>query len=88
MAQRKKPVTRISHHTTDEVTVRGQNLVTELIGKVTFTEMIFLQLMGSRPTALQTALLDAVLVTLMEHGITPSVLQVASSLTPLPKRSR
>ena len=74
MAQGSKPVTHIAHHTNEAIFVRGENLVDDLIGQISFTEMIFLQLMGARPSPAQTAILDAVLVTLMEHGMTPSVI--------------
>ncbi len=74
MAQRNKPVTRIAHHTNDAIFVRGENLVDDLIGHISFTDMIFLHLMGRRPTSAQTKILDAVLVTLMEHGMTPSAI--------------
>ncbi len=67
-----QPRTRIARHTVDAVYVRDQDLVRDLIGQVSFTEMIVLQLTGKRPTPLQTRVLDAVLVTLMEHGFTPS----------------
>ena len=70
----RSPKTRISYHTTDAIYVRGANLVDELIGKLTFTEMMYFQLLGKRPTAAQTRILNAVLVTLMEHGLTPSVI--------------
>ena len=66
------PTTRIAHHTAEAITVRGASLVDELIGQLTFTEMMYFQLMDARPTPAQTRILDAVLVTLMEHGITPS----------------
>src|SRR6478736_9602246 len=66
------PRTRIAHHTVDAVYVRDHDLVRDLIGKLTFTEMMVLQLTGAKPTPLQTRVLDAVLVTLMEHGFTPS----------------
>ena len=69
-----KPTTKISHHTTDAIYVRGANLVDELIGRLTFTEMMYFQLLGERPTPAQAKILDAVLVTLMEHGLTPSVI--------------
>jgi citrate synthase len=36
--------------------------------------MMLFQITGRRPTPAQVALLDAVLVTLMEHGLTPSVI--------------
>ena len=74
-----RPTTRIATHTDDAIFVRGRNLVDELIGQVSFTEMIFLHLTGDPPTPAQTTILDAVLVTLMEHGMTPSV--IAARLT-------
>jgi citrate synthase len=69
-----KPTTKIAHHTTEAIYVRGASLVDDLIGKLTFTEMMYFQLLGVKPTPAQTKILDAVLVTLMEHGITPSVI--------------
>ena len=68
------PSTKIAHHTAEAIYVRGASLVDELIGKLTFTEMMYFQLMGERPTPGQAKVLDAVLVTLMEHGITPSAI--------------
>jgi len=69
-----RPTTKIAHHTADAIYVRGASLVDDLIGKLSFTEMMYFQLIGARPTPAQTRILDAVLVTLMEHGITPSVI--------------
>jgi citrate synthase len=68
------PGTKIAHHTTDAIYVRGASLVDELIGQLTFTEMMYFQLLGVRPTPAQAKILDAVLVTLMEHGLTPSTI--------------
>jgi len=70
---RQKPTTAICAVTTDDVYVRGTSLTTDLIGKLTFTEMTYFQVLGTMPTAAQAAVLDACLVTLMEHGLTPSV---------------
>jgi citrate synthase len=70
----KKPTTKIAHHTAQAIYVRGASLVDDLIGKLSFTEMMYFQLIGQRPTPAQAKILDAVLVTLMEHGITPSVI--------------
>jgi citrate synthase len=66
--------TRICTSTPEDVFVRGKSLTKELIGKLTFTEMTYFQVTGRMPTAAQTAVLDACLVTLMEHGLTPSAL--------------
>lgn len=73
-ANKTAPRTRIARHSPEAITVRDADLVTDLIGKLTFTEMMYFQLLGRRPSAAQTRILDAVLVTLMEHGLTPSVI--------------
>lgn len=69
-----RPTTRIATSTPEDVFIRGQSLCRELIGHLTFTEMLFFQILGRRPTPAQTRLVDACLVTLMEHGLTPSAL--------------
>jgi citrate synthase len=66
--------TRISGYDADRITVRGKDLVTELMGKVTFSEMMLLHLTGRAPSRKQVAILDAVLVTIMEHGLVPSAI--------------
>jgi citrate synthase len=74
--------THICTSTPDDVFIRGKSLTKDLIGKLTFTEMTHFQVTGRMPTSAQTAVLDACLVTLMEHGLTPSALAtrlVASS---------
>jgi citrate synthase len=68
------PTTKIAHHTTEKIFIRGESLVDDLIGKLSFTEMMYFQMLGAKPTAAQAKILDAVLVTLMEHGITPSAI--------------
>ena len=68
------PQSYISTYTNDDIFVRDFSLIHDLIGKVTFTEMTWIQMFGRRPTAGETQVLDAVLVTLMEHGFTPSAI--------------
>jgi citrate synthase len=70
---REKPTTSICAVTPEDVFVRGVSLTRELIGRVTFTHMMYFQITGAMPTAAQTSVVDACLVTLMEHGLTPSV---------------
>jgi citrate synthase len=69
-----KPTTKLCTHNTESITVRGADLVDELIGELTFTEMTYFAITGRRATQAQTRILDAVLVTLMEHGLTPSAI--------------
>lgn len=74
MRTKPQPTTSIATSDARRILVRGHDLVDELIGNVSFTEMFLLQLTGKRPPAGHVRVLDAVLVTLMEHGITPSVI--------------
>jgi citrate synthase len=74
MKNERTPKTRLCTHTNDAIFIRDADLVEELIGELTFTEMIFFVITGRRPTPGQTRILDAVLVTLMEHGLTPSAI--------------
>lgn len=74
MAQKSGPVTRLCYADVDQILVRGKDLCTELVGKMSFTEMMLFHLMGAAPTPQQVAVVDAVLVTIMEHGLTPSAI--------------
>jgi citrate synthase len=69
----------------DSITVRGRDLAAELIGKVTFTELTFLLVQGRPPAPQETAVLDAVLVSLAEHGLTPTVLAARLTHTGAPE---
>jgi citrate synthase len=67
------PATAIATSSTDRIVVRGKDLVQELLGHVDFTTMICFHLRGGQmPTTAERAVVDAVLVALMEHGLTPS----------------
>lgn len=68
------PSSALCDYTDTEVFIRDANLCRDLIGKVSFTEMMYFQILGTRPTPAQVNMLDAILVTLMEHGFTPSVI--------------
>jgi citrate synthase len=68
--------TRIGTPTSDvnRLRFRGKDTLKELIDKASFTEMIYLAVTGRMPTPQQTRILDACLVMLLDHGITPSAL--------------
>jgi citrate synthase len=66
------PTTTIATSTTDEIVIRGKSLTRELMGHVDFTTMICFHLRGTMPGPGEVAVVDAVLVALMEHGLTPS----------------
>jgi citrate synthase len=77
--------TSLCTSTADDIQVRGRSLPHELMGKLSFTEMIFFHLTGSDPTPAQTALLDACLVALMEHGLTPTAVSARMTYTSAPE---
>lgn len=66
--------TSICTSTADDVWIRNRSLCQELMGKVTFTELLYFQILGRVPEKPVVELVDACLVTLMEHGLTPSAL--------------
>jgi citrate synthase len=74
MSKQDAPTTGLCRHTNEAIYIRDANLCDDLIGKISFTEMIYFNLLGRRPSPADTAVLNAVLVTIMEHGITPSAI--------------
>lgn len=68
----KQPYTRTGASFTKDVRVRGRDLVNELMGSASFTQMLYFLTCDRMPTQVQCHVLDACLVTLMEHGLTPS----------------
>jgi citrate synthase len=66
--------TSLCTSTADDVWIRDKSLCHELMGKVTFTELLYFQILGRMPSKAVVELVDACLVTLMEHGLTPSAL--------------
>jgi len=56
------------------IVVRGKSLPDELIGRIDLGHFAYLQLTGRMPTAEQARAFNAILVTLVEHGLTPSAL--------------
>jgi len=58
--------------TRDAIYIRERSLVDDLMGHVDFTTMMIFQITGRMPSAQERSVVDAVLVALMEHGLTPS----------------
>lgn len=65
--------TAIAEVELDEVVVRGHRL-SELVGQISYTEMAFLLVRGSLPTDPEKSMLDAILVSLADHGISPTTI--------------
>jgi len=71
----KSTVPRTSISTSDEhtITVRGEDLCHDLIGRISFTDYFSLLVTGVRPTRGDAMVLDATLVAIADHGMVPSV---------------
>ncbi len=74
-----RATTGICTYDADNILIRNKDLVGELIGQYSFTQLLLLQSLGEEPTPMQCRIVDSVLVTIMEHGLVPSA--VATRLT-------
>ena len=75
---RKRLKSDLGWSTTDRIVVRGHDLV-DLIGRTSLGDFAFLELKGRLPTKQESVVFNAVAVTLVEHGMTPSA--IAARLT-------
>lgn len=77
--------TSIGSSTPDSITVAGRDLPSELMGHLSLTELVYLLLVGRDPTAGEWRMVDAVLVSLADHGLTPSALSTRLTYTGAPE---
>ena len=63
----------------DTITLLGQNLAEDLMGKVGFGELAMWMVTQKRPTPSEVRVFEAVLVALADHGFTPTA--IAARLT-------
>jgi citrate synthase len=69
----------------DSITLMGRDLATDLMGNVTLTELTFLMVQGRMPSPEETRLFDAILISLADHGLTPTVLAARLTYTGAPE---
>jgi len=60
--------------TVDRITVRGLDLPSQILGKLNLGDVAFLELTGRLPSERESVVFNAIAVTLVEHGITPSAI--------------
>jgi citrate synthase len=71
----KKPLkSEMGWSTPSQITVRGFDLSADLLGKVNLGEMAYLELTGRLPTAAEAEVFNALLIALVEHGMTPQAM--------------
>ena len=60
--------------TVDRIVVRGKDLPGEILGHLNLGDMAFLELTGRVPNPKESKVFNAMVVTLVEHGLTPSAI--------------
>lgn len=71
--------TSLGSSTADTISLLGQDLAGDLMGKVSFGELALWLVTQQRPTRSQVRVFEAVLVALADHGFTPTA--IATRLT-------
>lgn len=75
MSRRTKPIkSELGWSSPTRVVVRGKDLPSEILGHLNLGDMAFLELTGRTPDARESTVFNAMLVALVEHGMTPSAL--------------
>ena len=67
------PRSAITTSNAQTIVVRGQDLSRDLIGQVNFADYFHFLLTGHKPDAAASAVLNATLVAIADHGLVPSV---------------
>jgi citrate synthase len=77
--------TRIGASTPDRITVGGRDLPSEVMGRLTLTELAYFLVTRREATSGERRIVDAVLVSLADHGLTPSALAARLTYTGAPE---
>jgi citrate synthase len=85
MSQRKPLRTDIAWSTTDRITVKGYDLCRDILGGMSLGDMAFLELTDRLPSSNESVVFNAIAVTLVEHGLTPSAIAARMTYTGAPE---
>lgn len=85
MAQRKKLRSDIAWSATDRIVIKGFDLCRDILGKLSLGDMAFLELTDRLPTPDESAVFNAIAVTLVEHGLTPSAIAARMTIAGAPE---
>lgn len=85
MAQKKKLRSDIAWSTTDKIVIKGFDLCRDILGKLSLGDMAFLELTDRLPSPAESAVFNAMAVTLVEHGLTPSAIAARMTIAGAPE---
>ena len=81
----KTPTTALCHHNESQLFYRDKDLVADLIGKARFTDVMMSQILARTLKPHEIELIDAILICLMEHGLTPSAISTRLTVMSAPE---
>jgi citrate synthase len=70
MAETPKLVSSMGKAELDKIFVRGYDLNEQLLGKISFAQMVYLMIVGRMPTTEEGRMIDTMLIVLVDHGMT------------------
>lgn len=79
------PYSAICTSGADSITVRGRDLVGEIVGKMDFTSYFWFLVTGQVPNEDQAFFMNAILCALAEHGLVPSVVAARTTYAAAPE---
>jgi citrate synthase len=85
MAQMPKLVSSMGKAELDRIFVRGYDLNEELMGKITFAQMLYLMLVGRMPTPEEGRMIDSMLIVLVDHGMTSGAMSARMTFHSAPE---
>jgi citrate synthase len=77
--------TGLGTSTADAITLLGHDLARDLMGRITFGELAFWLVAKRRPSAGELTVFEAVLVSLADHGFTPTAIAARVTYTSAPE---
>jgi citrate synthase len=75
----------IAWSTPTTITVKGFDLCKDILGTLSLGDMAFLELTDRLPTTRESVVFNAIAVTLVEHGLTPSAIAARMTYTGAPE---
>jgi citrate synthase len=85
MSTRKSIRTDIAFSTPSTITVKGFDLCKDILGTLSLGDIAFLELTDRLPTTRESVVFNAIAVTLVEHGLTPSAIATRMTYTGAPE---
>lgn len=74
MRNQRPMVSTMGWSSVDQVVVRGHDLCEDVLGTLSLGDLAYLEITGRKPSPAHSVMFNAMLCTLVEHGMTPSAM--------------